>query len=116
MNRHEIEQKLEKLLPYLLVAPQLIISAVFFFWPAAQAIYQSFLIADPFGLGSQFVWFDNFAYVLGDPYYLESIRTTAFFSIAVTALSMSLALLLAVLADGVIKGATIYRNLVIWAQ
>ena len=104
----------EKLLPYLLVAPQLIISGVFFFWPAAQAIYQSFLIADPFGLGSQFVWFDNFAYVLGDPYYLESIRTTAFFSIAVTALSMSLALLLAVLADGVIKGATIYRNLVIW--
>lgn len=103
-----------KLLPYLLVLPQLVITFVFFFWPASQAVYQSFLIADPFGLGSQFVWFENFSYVLSDPYYLESVRTTAFFSAAVTALSMSIALLLAVLADQVIKGATVYRTLVIW--
>ena len=103
-----------RLLPYLLVLPQLIITAVFFLWPASQAIYQSFLIADPFGLGSQFVWFDNFSYVLGDRYYLEALRVTAVFSIAVTALSMSVALLLAVFADRVIKGATGYRTLVIW--
>jgi sn-glycerol 3-phosphate transport system permease protein len=104
----------EKLLPYLLVLPQLVITVVFFLWPASQAIYQSFFIADPFGLGSQFVWFDNFAYVLGDRYYLEAIRTTVFFSVAVAGLSMSIALLLAVLADRVIKGATAYRTMVIW--
>ncbi|MEZ5930878.1 MAG: sn-glycerol-3-phosphate ABC transporter permease UgpA [Alphaproteobacteria bacterium] len=103
-----------RLLPYLLVAPQLIITAVFFLWPASRAIYQSFQVADPFGLGSQFVWFENFSYVLGDRYYLEALRVTAVFSFAVTALSMSVALLLAVLADGVIKGATAYRTLVIW--
>lgn len=101
-------------LPYLLVAPQILITAVFFFWPASQAIYQSFLIADPFGLGSQFVWFENFSYVLGDPNYLEALWVTTVFSLSVTALSMSVALLLAVLADGVIKGATTYRTLVIW--
>jgi sn-glycerol 3-phosphate transport system permease protein len=103
-----------RVLPYLLVAPQLVITAVFFLWPASQAVYQSLLIADPFGLGSQFVWFENFSYVLSDPYYLESLRVTAVFSFAVTALSMSVAMLLAVLADGVIKGATAYRTLVIW--
>jgi len=103
-----------KLLPYLLVLPQLVITVVFFFWPASQAIYQSFLIADPFGLGSQFVWFENFSYVLGDPYYVEALWVTTGFSLAVTALSMSVALLLAVLVDGVIKGATAYRTLVIW--
>jgi sn-glycerol 3-phosphate transport system permease protein len=103
-----------KALPYLLVAPQILITVVFFFWPASQAIYQSFLIADPFGLGSQFVWFENFTYVLGDPYYLEALWVTIVFSLSVTALSMSVAMLLAVLADSVIKGATAYRTLVIW--
>ncbi len=103
-----------RLLPYLLVLPQIVITIVFFLWPASQAIYQSFLIADPFGLGSQFVWFENFSYVLNDPYYVEALWVTAVFSISVTALSMSVALLLAVLADSVIKGATAYRTLVIW--
>ncbi|MGI9507684.1 MAG: sn-glycerol-3-phosphate ABC transporter permease UgpA [Geminicoccaceae bacterium] len=103
-----------RLLPYLLVLPQIVITIVFFLWPASQAIYQSFLIADPFGLGSQFVWFENFSYVLNDPYYVEALWVTAVFSASVTALSMSVALLLAVLADSVIKGATAYRTLVIW--
>ncbi|MGI9419986.1 MAG: sn-glycerol-3-phosphate ABC transporter permease UgpA, partial [Geminicoccaceae bacterium] len=103
-----------RLLPYLLVLPQLVITVVFFLWPASQAIYQSFLVADPFGLGSQFVWFENFSYVLGDRYYLEALWVTAVFSFAVTALSMSVALLLAVFADRVIKGATGYRTLIIW--
>lgn len=101
-------------LPYLLVLPQLVITAIFFLWPASQAVYQSFLVADPFGLGSEFVWFENFSYVLGDRYYLEALQVTAVFSFAVTALSMSVALLLAVLADRVVKGATGYRMLVIW--
>lgn len=90
------------------------VTAVFFLWPASWAIYQSFLIADPFGLGSQFVWFENFSYVLSDPYNPESLRVASVLSFAVTSLSMSVALLLAVLADGVIKGATAYRTLVIW--
>ncbi len=101
-------------LPYLLVLPQLVVTFVFFLWPASQAIYQSFLVADPFGLGSEFVWFENFAYVLGDRYYLEALRVTAVFSFAVTALSMGVALVLAVFADRVIKGATGYRTLIIW--
>ena len=101
-------------LPYILVAPQLLITLIFFIWPASQALYQSLLIEDPFGLKSEFVWFENFALLFDDPLYLESFGTTAFFSIAVTALSLGLALLFAVMADRVIKGAMVYKTLLIW--
>ena len=101
-------------LPYILVAPQLLITLVFFIWPASQALYQSLLIEDPFGLKSEFVWFENFALLFDDPLYLASFGTTAFFSIAVTALSLGLALLFAVMADRVIKGAMVYKTLLIW--
>lgn len=101
-------------LPYLLITPQIVITVVFFFWPAGQAIYQSAFIPDPFGLKNQFVGFDNFNFLLSDQYYRSSFITTAVFSILVTAISMSLSLWLAVLADRIIKGADAYRTLLIW--
>jgi len=100
-------------LPYLLVAPQIIITVLFFIWPAGQALYQSFLLEDAFGLSSEFVWFDNFVELYENPNYLNSFSRTAFFSIAVAALSMSLALFFAALADRVIKGSSTYRTLLI---
>ena len=103
-----------KVLPYLLVAPQLAITLVFFYWPASQALYQSMLREDPFGLNSSFVWFDNFERVLSDPSYLNSIKVTAVFSVATAFVAMSTALLLAVMADRVVRGRGIYRTLLIW--
>lgn len=103
-----------KLLPYLLLAPQVAVTLVFFIWPAAQAIWQSVHLQDAFGLHSEFVWFENFERTLTDPNYLETMQTTAVFSIAVTVLAMGLALLLAVLADSKIKGAATYKTLLIW--
>jgi sn-glycerol 3-phosphate transport system permease protein len=102
------------LLPALLLAPQLLITCVFFLWPASQAVRQSVLRQDPFGLRTSFVWLDNFARVLGDPGYLHSLQVTVVFSIAVTALGMTTALLLAMMADRVIKGATAYKTVLIW--
>ncbi|MGH6916991.1 MAG: sn-glycerol-3-phosphate ABC transporter permease UgpA [Geminicoccaceae bacterium] len=102
------------LLPALLLAPQLLITLVFFIWPASQALRQSVLKQDPFGLRTAFVWFANFERVLGDPGYLHSLRVTVVFSIAVTALGLSVALLLAMMADRVIKGATAYKTILIW--
>ncbi len=102
------------LLPLLLVFPQLLISAVFFFYPAGQAIWQSLFIPDPFGLSSQFVGLGNFKFLFGDSYYRASFVTTAIFSILVTLASLIPALLLAVVADRLIKGATVYRTLLIW--
>jgi sn-glycerol 3-phosphate transport system permease protein len=102
------------LLPYALLAPQLAVTLVFFFWPAGQAVYQSFLVQDAFGLRQSFVWFDNFRAVLGDPLYLDSAGRTLVFSAAVTALSMGSALLLAAMADRHIRGVTAYKTLLIW--
>ncbi len=101
-------------LPYLLVAPQILITIVFFIWPASQALYQSFLIEDAFGLGSEFVWFENFELLFEDSHYIDSFWRTAFFSAAVAFLSMSFALVLAGFADRVVRGATFYRTLLIW--
>jgi sn-glycerol 3-phosphate transport system permease protein len=103
-----------RLLPYALVAPQMLVTAIFFFWPAGQAIYQSAFIPDPFGLRSLFVGFGNFEFLFSDPYYLASFRTTAVFSSLVTVISMGAALWLAVMADRVIKGSGAYRTLLIW--
>jgi sn-glycerol 3-phosphate transport system permease protein len=101
-------------LPYALVAPQLIITLVFFFWPAAQAVYQSLLIQDAFASKVQFVWFDNFRDLFNDPHYLASFRVTAIFSALVTVIGLSLALLLAVFADRVVHGARVYKMLLVW--
>ncbi|MGC9418375.1 MAG: sn-glycerol-3-phosphate ABC transporter permease UgpA [Rhodovulum sp.] len=101
-------------LPLLLVLPQIVITAVFFFYPAGQAIWQSLFIPDPFGLSSRFVGLGNFDYLLSDPYYRASFVTTAIFSTLVTLVSMGVALYLAVLADRLIKGSGTYRTLLIW--
>ncbi len=103
-----------RFLPYLLVAPQLAVVLIFFYWPAVQAVIQSMLRQDPFGLHTQFIWFDNFRRVLADPFYLGSLRTTFLFSAAVVLLAMSAGLLLAVTADKQIRGGTIYKTLLVW--
>jgi sn-glycerol 3-phosphate transport system permease protein len=101
-------------LPYLLVAPQLAITIVFFFWPASQAVWYSFQLQDAFGLRTQFVGLQNFYTLFKDPNYLASFRTTAVFSIAVAGIGIALSLLLAVMADRVVRGAMAYKTLLIW--
>jgi len=103
-----------RLLPYLLVAPQLIITLIFFIWPAGQALYQSFLVEDAFGFSTEFVWFENFIYLLSDSEYWTSIRVTALFSFWVAFIGMGLALLLATMADKVIRGSRFYQAMLIW--
>ncbi|WP_188790304.1 sn-glycerol-3-phosphate ABC transporter permease UgpA [Salipiger pallidus] len=103
-----------KWLPLLLILPQLAVTAVFFFYPAGEAIWQSLFIPDPFGLSMQYVGLGNFEYLLNDPYYRASFVTTAVFSVLVTLVSMGVALFLAVLADRLIKGSGTYRTLLIW--
>ena len=101
-------------LPYALVAPQILVSILFFFWPAVQALYQSVLLQDAFGNSVQFVWFENFIALWNDPTYLESFKTTAFFSVSVAVLGMTISLILAVFADRVVRGSAIYRTFLIW--
>jgi len=101
-------------LPYLLVGPQIAITLIFFIWPASEALYQSFLIQDAFGLSTQFVWFENFTALFSDSEYLNTLWRTAYFSVAVAGLAIFMGLLLAMFADRVLRGATIYRTLLIW--
>jgi sn-glycerol 3-phosphate transport system permease protein len=101
-------------LPYALIAPQIIITIVFFLWPASQAIYQSVLRQDAFGLRTEFVGLANFGRLFSDPLYLQSFWTTIAFSAMVASLSMGIALILAVMADRVVRSATAYRTLLIW--
>lgn len=101
-------------LPYLLLGPQVIITLIFFIWPASQALFQSVLVEDPFGLRSEFVWFENFEELLADPLYLESLWTTAVFSLSTTLVALSSGLLLAVMADRVTKGAAAYKGALLW--
>ena len=104
----------ERWLPYLLVAPQMIITLVFFFWPSAQAMWQSVLVEDAFGGNSKFVWFANFTSLLTDPNYYDSVRVTIIFSALVTSIGLAVSLLLAVMADRIVRGATIYKTILIW--
>jgi sn-glycerol 3-phosphate transport system permease protein len=101
-------------LPYLLLLPQLIITGIFFFWPAGQAIYGSFLREDAFGLSREFVGFENFTDILQDPNYLAAAWNTVVFSSAVAFIALGAALFLAVQADKAIRGANAYKTLLIW--
>ena len=101
-------------LPYVLVAPQITITVVFFFWPAIEAVYYSFLVQDAFGLSSHFVWFQNFVELFKDSHYLASFRVTAIFSVLVASLGMSISLVFAAMADHVVRGALFYKTLLIW--
>jgi sn-glycerol 3-phosphate transport system permease protein len=101
-------------LPYALVAPQIAITILFFFWPAAQAVWYSFLLQDAFGLSTEFVWFQNFQQLFADSHYLDAFKVTALFSVLVAALGIAISLLLAVMADRVVRGALLYKTLLIW--
>jgi sn-glycerol 3-phosphate transport system permease protein len=103
-----------RVLPYLLVAPQIAITLVFFIWPASQALVQSFLLEDAFGTSSTFVWFDNFIEIFTSEEYLSSFRVTLVFSFAVAGIALGTAMLLAVMADRALRGATAYKTLIIW--
>ena len=101
-------------LPFALVAPQIAITVIFFFWPAFQAIYQSMLLQDAFGLHTEFVWFDNFKTLFNDDRYLASFQVTALFSSLVAFLGLAISLLLAVAADRIVRGAFAFKTLLIW--
>jgi len=101
-------------LPYALVAPQIAITIVFFFWPAAQAVWYSFQLQDAFGLRSQFVGLQNFAQLFADGNYLASFKVTAVFSVLVAFFGLAISLVLAAMADRVLRGAMAYKTLLIW--
>jgi sn-glycerol 3-phosphate transport system permease protein len=103
-----------KALPYALLVPQLLVTLVFFYWPASQAVWQSFLLQDAFGLRTDFVFLENYRALLSRADYYQAMVTTAVFAATVTTLSLSIALLLAVQADKRIKGAGVYKTLLIW--
>jgi sn-glycerol 3-phosphate transport system permease protein len=101
-------------LPYVLVAPQLAITVVFFFWPALQAVWYSFQLQDAFGLQTEFIGLENFRALFRDEIYLQSFKTTAVFSVAVAGSGIAISLLLATMADRVVRGALIYKTVLIW--
>jgi sn-glycerol 3-phosphate transport system permease protein len=101
-------------LPWLLITPQMVIVLVFFFWPASQALYQSVLQQDAFGTSVEYVGAENFERLWNDSSYLESFKTTAVFSLLVAVSGLSIALLLATMANRVVRGAMVYRTLLIW--
>jgi len=103
-----------RVLPYLLLAPQVIITLIFFVWPASQALWQSMLREDPFGLRSTFIWFRNFERLFEDQHYVDSLKTTAYFSIGTTLLSMSLALLFATMVNRMIRSKDGYTTFLVW--
>ena len=101
-------------LPYALLTPQIAVTIVFFFWPAAQAVYYSFVQQDPFGLSTQWVWFQNYAELLRSEHYLASFKITAVFSLLVASSGIVISLLLATMADRVVRGAVGYKTFLIW--
>lgn len=104
----------QKVLPWLLLLPQLLVTAFFFLWPAEQALEQAFYQEDAFGLSREFIGLENFADLFTDPLYYQSMLTTLVFSFSVAIVGMSLALLLAVMADRIIRGKLAYQTLLIW--
>ena len=100
-------------LPWVLLTPQVLIIAVFFFWPAAQAVLQSLQVQDSFGLSTEWAGLANFRQLFSDSTYLESFKVTAIFSVLVAVLGIALSLMLAVFADRVIKGALLYKTMLI---
>ena len=101
-------------LPWLLLLPQLLVIAVFFYWPALQAVYQSLYLQDAFGLSSEFVGLENFRAVLADPDYYLSARVSVVFAVLVTGIGLALSLLLAYFADQALRAALLFRTLLIW--
>jgi sn-glycerol 3-phosphate transport system permease protein len=102
------------LIPGLLLLPQLLITLIFFYWPASQAVWQSFLVQDAFGTSTEFVWFENYRQLFKTPDYAQALMTTLVFSSLVTFFSLSIALLFATMADRHIKGHQVFTTLLIW--
>ncbi|HET7793814.1 MAG TPA: sn-glycerol-3-phosphate ABC transporter permease UgpA [Rhizobacter sp.] len=100
-------------LPWVLLAPQVAVITVFFFWPAGQALLQSFQLQDAFGMSTEWVGFDNFKALFSDPAYVDSFKITALFSVLVAVLGIGISLALAVFADRIIKGALFYKTFLI---
>ncbi|MGO4706266.1 sn-glycerol-3-phosphate ABC transporter permease UgpA [Microvirga sp. 2MCAF38] len=103
-----------KIVPYMLLFPQLAITLIFFYWPASQAIWQSFLLEDAFGLSSEFVGFENYRLLFAQPEYYKAMTTTLVFSLAVGILSLACAILLATQADKKLRGGEAFKTLLIW--
>jgi sn-glycerol 3-phosphate transport system permease protein len=101
-------------LPFALLAPQLAITIIFFFWPAGQALLQSLLQQDPFGINVEFVGLENFRHLFSDELYLASFKVTAVFSVLVAGFGLTISLVLAVFADRALRGAGLYKTLLIW--
>lgn len=98
----------------LVVAPQLLIIFVFFYWPSSQALYWAFTLEQPWGGGNEWVWFENFAYLLSDDRYWQSVRVSTVYALATTALAMGMALILALFADRQLRGYKSFRIGLIW--
>jgi sn-glycerol 3-phosphate transport system permease protein len=103
-----------KWLPYALLAPQIAVTVIFFFWPAAQAVWYSVQVQDAFGLRTEFVGMRNFIELFSDSHYLNSFKVTAVFSVLVAGSGIAISLLLATMADRVVRGALVYKTLLIW--
>jgi sn-glycerol 3-phosphate transport system permease protein len=103
-----------RVLPFALLAPQIAVTLVFFYWPAFQAFWQSFLLQDAFGLSTTFVWIENYVELFKQPDYYGTVWNTLIFSAAVSMISLSSALLLATMADKPLRAAGVYRTLLIW--
>src|SRR5258708_13820255 len=103
-----------KLLPYLLLMPQLVITFVFFYWPASQAVWQSFLREDAFGLSSEFIGLENYQALFAQPEYYKAMLTTAVFSTLVAVLSLSIPLLFGTQADKNLKAPPVFKTSLIW--
>jgi len=101
-------------LAYLLILPQLLITAAFFYWPAVQGIVASFQLSDPFGFRTRFIWFDNYIALFSDPLYLKSIGITLIFSGSVAIVSISCGLFLASMANRALRFTSLTRTLLIW--
>ncbi len=103
-----------KFLPYFLILPQILVTATFFYWPALQGLAQSFMRSDPFGQRNTFIWLDNFIALFTDPLYLKSIGTTLFFSVSVAAVSISVGLFIATMANRALKAKALIRTMLVW--
>ncbi len=101
-------------LPYLLILPQVVVTLTFFYWPALQGLMQSVMRSNPFGGRSRFIWFDNFIQLFTDPLYLKSIMITFFFSACVAAVSITLGLFIATMANRALKAKAVIRTMLIW--
>jgi sn-glycerol 3-phosphate transport system permease protein len=103
-----------KSLPYFLILPQVLVTVTFFYWPALQGLAQSVMRSDPFGQRNTFIWLENFIALIKDPLYLKSIGTTLFFSMCVAAVSISMGLFIATMANRALKAKALIRTMLIW--